>query len=225
MSTPEATSCVSDQKILCIPGTDFPMLELSPVESGHANMIWEWINDPRAKCWLDLGGGRQDLTRRELYLLLTNARNHARLFRLPGGTEPLGLICLNDVSNMMGSADVWGVRGVYAGAPANVSVSAFLHVLATAFVDLERHVVGSWVVDGNLFSVAMHVKLGFQQCGRQRGRHIMNDRHYDRLLFDLTREEFTERFSHVPAESGRTLAGDRSETAAATINCAAGACT
>lgn len=189
-----------------IPGTDLPMLEFFPVETQHADLLWTWINDERAKCWLDLGGGRQDLSRRELFLLLTSARNHARLFRVPGREEPIGLICLNDVTNAMGSADVWGVRGAYTGVPANVSVSAFLLALATAFVDLERDVVGSWVVDGNLFSVAMHVKLGFREGGRQRARHRMNGMLHDRLLFDLTRSEFAERFAHVPAESGRCLA-------------------
>ena len=78
-------------------------------------------------------------------------------------------------------------------------------MLATAFVDLGREVVGSWIVDGNLFSVAMHVKLGFRECGRQRHRHLMNGRHHDRLLFDLTRSEFAARFGAVPAESGRTM--------------------
>lgn len=188
-----------------IPGTDLPLLQLFPIDRCHADVIWNWINDPRAQCWLDLGGGRQDLSKRELYLMLTSKRNHARLFCVPGESEPLGLVCLNDVTNAMGSADVWGVRGAYSGAPANVSVAAFLQMLATAFVDLDREVVGSWVVDGNLFSVAMHVKLGFAQGGRQRNRHLMNGRHHDRLLFDLTRAEFAARFGDVPAESGHTM--------------------
>lgn len=190
-----------------IPGTDLPVLELLPIERSHADLVWNWINDPRALCWLDLGGGRQDLSKRELYLMLTSKRNYARVFGVRGQNEPLGVVCLNDVTNVMGSTDVWGVRGTYGGAPANVSVAALLQMLATAFVDLEREVVGSWIVDGNLFSVAMHVKLGFEQGGRQRRRHLMNGSHHDRLLFDLTRDEFAARFGSVPAESGRTMKG------------------
>ncbi len=188
-----------------IADTDLPMLDLFPVAKEHADLVHEWIHDPRAKCWLDLGGGRQDMSKRDLFLMVTSARNHARLFRLPGQDEPLGLICLNDSVNLMGSAEAWGVRGVYSGAPANISASAFVLALASGFVDLGREVIGSWVVDCNQFSVAMHLKLGFQETGRMRNRHLMNGRHYDRVLFDMTRSEFAERYPDVPSENGLSI--------------------
>lgn len=145
------------------------------------------------------------MSKRDLFLMVTSIRNHARLFRLPGQDEPLGLICLNDSVNLMGSAEAWGVRGVYSGAPANISASAFVLALATGFVDLNREVIGSWVVDCNQFSVAMHLKLGFRETGRMRSRHFMNGRHYDRVLFDMTRAEFAERYPDVPSENGLTM--------------------
>lgn len=189
-----------------IPGTELPMLELFPVGPQHMDQVHSWICDEKARCWLDLGGGQQSLPKRNLYLLLTSARNHARLFRVPGTDAPLGLVCLNDARNEMGSADVWGMRGQFAGGPPNVSVAAFLLILANGFLDLDRHVIGSWIVESNQLSIAMHHRLGLKESGRQRGRHRMNGRHFDRLLFDITRDEFAARFPHVPSQSGRTFA-------------------
>lgn len=194
-----------------IPGTTFPLLELFPVGPGHAALVHGWIDDDKARPWLDLGSGRQSLAKRDLYVMLTSPRTWARLFRLPGSDVPLGLVCLNDVANEMGSAEVWGVRGCYdASAPPNTSVAAFLLALANGFIERERAVIGSWVVDGNALSVGMHRLLGMTETGRQRQRHAMGARRLDRLLFDMTRAEFAARFPAVAGESGRTLGAEAS---------------
>src|SRR5687768_6506925 len=104
----------------------------------------------------------------------------------------------------MGTAEVWGVRGGYAGGGANFSVSALLATSASGFLDLEREVIASWVVEGNGMSLAMHRHLGMCEVGRVRGRHVMKGRRCDRLLFDMTRAEFGERYPDVPSESGVT---------------------
>jgi RimJ/RimL family protein N-acetyltransferase len=182
-----------------IPGTAFPRLELFPIGPGHAAMMHGWIADPKARDWLDLGSGRQSMSERDLYLMLTSPRTYARLFRLPGQDTPLGLICLNDVQNQMGCAEVWGVRGVYAGAPQNTAVAAFLQVLEHGFRVLNLQVISSWVVDGNQLSIGMHRLLGMTETGRQRQRHVIGARRHDRVLFDMTRAEFDSRFGHIGA--------------------------
>ncbi|MCA3242303.1 MAG: GNAT family N-acetyltransferase [Rubrivivax sp.] len=197
-----------------IPGTTLPWIELVPLQADQAATVHRWFDDEKVRPWLDLGGGRQQLQVRELYLLLTGSRSFTRLLRLPGSTEPLGLVCLGDVSNQMGSADIWGVRGCFAQSPGNVSVASFLLMLANGFVDLGREVIGSWVVEGNQFSIAMHQRLGMRETGRQRARHLSGGQRRDRLLFDITRAEFAERFGAVRAESGRCLDDLRSEAAA-----------
>ena len=203
---------MTNTKFKTIPGTPYPMLELFPIRPEHADMLASWVSDEKAQCWLDLGGGRQCMASRELYLMLTNPRNHARLFRLPGEREPLGLVCLNDSKNLMGSAEVWGLRGSYTAGPRNLSVAAFLLILANGFVDLNRSVIGSWIVEGNALSIIMHKRLGLKQTGYQRARHIMNGKAHNRLLFDITREEFLDKFPHVPAESGNTILNSTQQT-------------
>lgn len=181
------------------------MLDLVPVGIQHAETLHDWVSDPKAKEWLDFGGGRQEISKRDLFLMVTSKRNHARLFCLPGDPKPLGLVCLNDATNLMGSAEAWCVRGVFEDAPVNVTASACVLALATGFIDLGRNVIGSWVVDNNYFSIAMHVKLGCKKSGAARMRHRVNGRHHDRLLFDMTLEEFAQLYPDAPSESGRTF--------------------
>jgi RimJ/RimL family protein N-acetyltransferase len=188
-----------------IPGTDLPMLRRDPVLPSDMASVHGWICDEKARVWLDLGGGCQTLSVRALYLLLTSPRNHARLFRAPGGGEPLGLSCLNDVTNQMGSADIWGMRGQYARGPRHMAAACMLLTLADGFIDHGRQVIGSWIADGNMFSIGMHLRLGMRQAGRQRARHRIGDVYYDRLLFDMTRDEFAARYPDVAAGSGATM--------------------
>jgi RimJ/RimL family protein N-acetyltransferase len=189
-----------------IPGTDLPLIELLPMQACDARTVSGWLADPRARCWLDLDSGRQEMDERSLFLMLTGRRCHARLTRAPGSAQPFGLVCLNDCANEMGSAGIWGVRGHYGPSLPNAAVAAFLLQLANGFLELEREVIGSWVVEGNQFSVAMHERLGLRLTGRQRARHRMNGRLHDRLLFDITRSEFAQRYPDVPSETGRTFA-------------------
>ena len=199
-----------------LPGTDFPRLEAVPIAGTDAAMLADWIGDDRARPWLDLGGGRQLLGARELYLLLASPTKLARLFRVPGTTVPIGFACLNDVTNLMGSAEVWGVRGAYAdGGPRNSALSSFLQILATGFIDRQRTVIGSWGSANNGLSVIMHKRLGMTQGGRARARHVMGGVAHDRLLFDMTAAEFGARYPDVPAESGRSWADLHPAAAAA----------
>jgi RimJ/RimL family protein N-acetyltransferase len=188
-----------------IPGTDLPLLRMDPVLPSDMATVHGWICDEKARVWLDLGGGRQTLSAREFFLLLTAPRNHARLFRAPQGGEPLGLSCLNDVTNLMGSAEIWGMRGLYARGPRHMAAAAMLLMLADGFVDHGRAVIGSWIVDGNVLSIGMHARLGMRQAGRQRARHRIGDTYYDRLLFDMTRAEFAALYPDVAASSGATM--------------------
>jgi len=190
-----------------IPGTDLPLLRRDPVLPSDMATVHGWIGDEKARVWFDLGGGCQSLSSRALYLLLTSPRNHARLFRAPEGGEPLGLSCLNDVTNLMGSADIWGMRGLYASGPRHLAAAGMLLMLADGFIDHGRNVIGSWITEGNMLSIGMHERLGMRQTGRQRARHRIGDVYYDRLLFDMTREEFAARYPDVAASSGATIRG------------------
>lgn len=182
-----------------IPGTSLPAVDLHHVEGRHAEMISEWIAHRRTKKWLDLGNGRQEMGARELLLMLIGQRCYARLFTLPGSTEYLGLVCLNDYRNEMGSAEVWGLRGSYKTKLPNVTPAAFLSIVADGFLKFNRTVINAWAVDGNELSIQMIQRLGMRAMGRQRSRHVTDGNTFDRLLFDITASEFTALYPSICA--------------------------
>lgn len=187
-----------------IPGTDLPRVVLKTVGHEDIDTVHEWLSNQRVHCWLDFGGGRQQLSRLAVGSMLTSKRNRGLLFYAPDSTVPIGIVCLTDIDNAMGSAEIWGVRGHFGPAPKNITTSALLAAMATGFLEHGREAIGTWLVDGNVASVGVHAKLGMTQTGRQRGRHRMGAELRDRILFDMLRHEFIARFPDAPAASGVT---------------------
>jgi|GEM_PF-3785355 len=187
-----------------LPGTTFPVVQFIPILAGDIDVIESWIADKKIHRWLDMGNGRQIITKMQLYSMLMSTKTYARLFGLPG-ESPVGLICINDIDNLMGTAEMWGLRGVYSSGPANIATAAALAALATGFLDYDREVMSTWVVDANHYSLRIHHKLGLKEVGRVRSRHVMDGKRHDRLLFDITREEFAALYPDVPSENGVTF--------------------
>ena len=187
-----------------IPGTGYPKVQFTAVQAKDIDMIAGWMENEKIHQWLDMGGGRQLISKMQLHSMLMSQRTCARLFGVPGGL-PIGLICIHDIDNLMGSADMWGLRGVYAKGPSNVATAAALVGLATGYLDYGREVMRTWVVDGNHRSLLIHRKLGLREVGKARSCHVMNGKRYDRYLFDMTRDEFANLYPEVPSESGKTF--------------------
>ncbi|WP_224360669.1 GNAT family N-acetyltransferase [Hyalangium versicolor] len=189
-----------------LPGTTWPRVELLPFGPQHLDMVWEWMNPPQVRCWLDFGGGRQDLSKRQLYLMLSNSHVCARLFQLPGDSRPLGLVCMNNIDDLMGSMDVWIVRDLSVMRPIRNSVtSAGARILATGFLDFGRQIATTWVVASNRASIYLHDIIGMRHSGTQRSRHVIDGRRHDRWLYDMTLAEFGQLYPDVPSEQGRTF--------------------
>ncbi len=187
-----------------IPGTTFPSVQFNTIRAQDIDMIAGWMEDKKIHQWLDMGGGRQVVSKMQLHSMLMSQRTHARLFGMPGSLS-IGLICINDVDNLMGTADMWGLRGVYEKGPSNIATAAALVGLATGFIDFKREVMRTWVVDGNHRSLLIHRKLGLREVGKARSCHVMDGKRYDRHLFDMTRDEFANLYPDVPSESGTTF--------------------
>ncbi len=186
-----------------IPGTRLPLLDSVPFAAEHAESVHAWAAADHVRDWIDLGNGKRQVSSREFYCFLSSSRNHARVFLDPGTHKPAGLACLNDVHNQMGFAEIWGIRGLFGSRIRGLAPATSLLMLATAFIDFDRESVGAWVVAGNSFAVALHRRLGYVQTGVQRRRHRIGSNWHDRVTFDMTRQEFANRYPLVPAASGR----------------------
>ncbi|KFE69492.1 GNAT family protein [Hyalangium minutum] len=197
---------MSTPQVPLLPGTKFPSVETLPFSLEHLDTVWGWMTPPNVRCWLDFGGGKQELPKRQLYMLLTSPRVCARLFRLPGDTQPLGLVCLNNIDDLMSAMDVWVVRDVSVRRTVRNDVAgAIVSVMATGFLDYGRQVANSWVVASHRASIYLHNVVGMKRSGIQRLRHVMEGRRYDRWTYDMTLADFGEMYPDVPSEKGRTF--------------------
>ncbi|MCP3102881.1 GNAT family N-acetyltransferase [Myxococcus sp. K15C18031901] len=191
-----------------LPGTRLPRMELLRFTSEHLDAVGAWMTPPGVRCWLDFGNGRQELSRRELFLLLTSPRVYARLFRLPGEGAPLGLVCLNNIDDQMGAMEVWVVRdGTVRRTVRNDVAGAIIGVMASGFLDHGRQVANSWVVASNRASIYLHNVVGMRRSGVQRSRHVVDGQRQDRWTYDMTLADFGELYPDVVSEQGRTFRG------------------
>lgn len=58
------------------------------------------------------------------------------------------------------------------------------------FTFLSLHTIYLWYTDFNARGRRAYTKVGFREAGRLRGGELFNNQHYDRVLMDITRDEF-----------------------------------
>lgn len=58
------------------------------------------------------------------------------------------------------------------------------------FTFLSLHTIYLWYTDFNARGRRAYLKAGFKDAGRLRGGELFNNQHYDRVLMDITREDF-----------------------------------
>lgn len=88
------------------------------------------------------------------------------------------------------TASLWGVLGRkrYGG----FTTRACSKLLTLGFTELGLYAVNAWTVEINSPARRALERLGFRYIGRQRACHYIEDRPYDRLLFDLVASEHRE---------------------------------
>lgn len=180
---------------------DLPRVFFKPVDAAGLDLLAGWFAPPAVHHWFDFGHGCQQISRASLQALVGSRRNWARLFCGEDG-RAVGYMNLSGVDNLMGTAEISGLRGDFAPGPRNLTGAAFLATLATGFYDFDRALIATWVVASNRPSLAVHRRTGMVEVGRQRQRHVINGERLDRICFDMTREEFCARHQHVLSDGG-----------------------
>ncbi|WP_428241202.1 GNAT family N-acetyltransferase [Gynuella sp.] len=188
--------------VLKLPGTQMPYVETYPVTTENCRPLADWLLSKHVARWMDYGNGKQDISELQLSMILISQRNYARLFRIPGESEPLGIFCLNSVDNAMNHAEVWAARNHLnrqrrSGSYRHATASAAVQILADGFLDLNLKVISSWAVECNRNSIQLHDAVGMRQTGILRKRHVIDGKRYNRICYDITLEEFGERYPDV----------------------------
>jgi RimJ/RimL family protein N-acetyltransferase len=183
------------------PGPDVPALAATPVPEPEAPfdmrpldadtvpLVAEWLANPLNYKWLDFGLGRQSLGTTALRVMQRSDSHFIRVIHEEGG-RPVGIFGLHNVDNPFGNAMLWGVRARLRPPTKERTRNVLRKVLAHGFEAHGLHSVHAWVVDRNHSSAMLMRSIGMIEMGRMRKCHLLDGVPRDRILFDITREDF-----------------------------------
>jgi RimJ/RimL family protein N-acetyltransferase len=167
-------------------------MELLPLD--HPELIElaaRWLGREENYKWLDFGEGAHPLSAVSLKIMTQRDLHVLRLFTPDDSDLPIGIVALSDVRRQSKTAgSLWVVLGRkrYAGCVCR----AASQLLTLGFAELGLEAVSAWIVEHNVASRRVLEQLNFRYAGRQRRRHWIDGRPYDRLLYDLLATEHRE---------------------------------
>ena len=160
-------------------------MELLPLD--HPELIElaaRWLGRPENYQWLDFGEGAQPLSVVSLKIMTQRDLHVLRLFTPDDSDLPIGIVGLSDVRRQSKTAgSLWAALG--RKGHAGHGSRAVSKLLTLGFGELGLEAVSAWTVEHNVAARRVLEQLNFRYVGRQRRRHWIDGRPYDRLLYDL----------------------------------------
>ena len=167
-------------------------LKLLPLDRpAWLELAANWLGREENYKWLDFGEGVGALSVMSLRIMIQRDIHALRLFTPDESDLPIGIVALSEIRRQSKTAgSVWAVLGRkrYAGH----AVRAMSKLLTFGFGELGLEAVSAWTVESNVAARRGLEQLGFRYVGRQRRRHWIDGRPYDRLLYDLLATEHRE---------------------------------
>src|SRR5262245_65896108 len=104
---------------------------------------------------------------------------------------PIGIVGLNSVNRVFGSATLWAVAGEKSFSNRGYVSLASAKLLTLAFRELGLRTINTGIGEGNS-SVRRLQRLNFRFIGRLGQRHLIDGQPRDRLVFDLLARHYRE---------------------------------
>jgi len=188
-------------------------MKLLPLYSPDTfELVAGWLQQKENYRWLDFGNGRQTVTPALLKVMSQRESHFLRVYTARGGSDPIGVVGLNNLDRRSLSATLWGAAGEKSFRNRGFAGFAASKMLTLAFRELGLHSVNTWVVEGNP-SLRIVQRIGFRLVGRQRQCHNIDGRLHDSMLFDLLAIEHREvdfaawrSYARPPAQSAGSAA-------------------
>lgn len=163
-------------------------------------LISKWLEPKSVHQWMDFGGGRQTFTPQGMYIASRSPANMIRVIYSEPDGRPVGVVALANINMTFGSAMIWGLRPRLRPAARSNMAREMRILMREAFESLGLRSVHAFVAEGNKLSRGGMLAAGFIEVGRQRQCHVIDGEVRDRILFDITRDEFFEQERELEAE-------------------------
>lgn len=165
-------------------------MHLLPIDNrDQIDLASGWLSEKRNYQWLDFGNGIQALNPVTLALMIQKENQILRIFTCDEYDSPIGMIGLTNIKWDFRTATIWGLIGEKQYSLKGYASRATSAMLTCAFRDLKLNAVDAWAVSCNHASLRIMKQMKFRLIGVQRQCHIIEDRVYDRILFDMLASE------------------------------------
>lgn len=166
-------------------------MTLLPLESrALIDLAARWLSDESNCQWLDFGGGRQLVSPALLNVMLQRSTNFIRAYTSASG-RPIGLVALQDVNRLVGTATLWGVTAGSSFHTRGYATLAASRFLTLAFSQLGLGAINTWVAEQDPSRRTLE-RLNFRYVGRMRRCHSIGGGICDRVYYDLLASEHHE---------------------------------
>jgi RimJ/RimL family protein N-acetyltransferase len=174
-------------------------MNLLPLDTPAIRLAAQWLERAENHQWLDFGHGVRSLTAPLLTLMNKHELHRLRMYTPDDSDTPIGIIGLSDITTRRESATLWYVLGDKRFGGRSYTSRAVAGMLTLGFGDVGLQVVHAWAVEANAPSVRVLERNGFKLVGRLRRCHQIDGALFDRLLFDMLRDEHVASSEWEPA--------------------------
>ena len=181
-----AEDCVIESERLCF----------EPLKKKHLDCYVSWLNDPKLNRHLGpITGALFTREKGEEWYERMKEQNDKRIFSLhpkDGEGEPIGYCGLYKIDHRHERATIQVIIGEedYRGRGFGTEITRLLLDYSFSLLSLES--ISLSFMETNSKARRVPKKLGFREAGRLRNYWKVDGKHYDRILMDITREEFYE---------------------------------
>lgn len=156
-----------------------------------ADYVGRVMTQPDVCRWLSAEWRNTQVSPRVLGTMACKNRCNAVFLVLDDKGEPTGVIGLSDIED--GTANWWGALESMQARGRGLMTRALEALLEHAFFTLGVHSVYGWCMEPNHPSRRLFERLGFRLAGSLRLACLLDEAPVDKLLFDITREEYLAR--------------------------------
>lgn len=163
-------------------------ITLRQVEAGDMTTIKSWLTNENNNIWLDSVFRENVFDDTRIAIMLMKKSNKTYIYEAQG--KMAGVIGLTNIDMNNRSGMLWYVLGEKVFAMTGITTEAAKIFTKMCFNEFCLHSINAWSVIDNKASCRILEKNGFKLIGRQRECHYVGNIYKDRLLFDITIEDF-----------------------------------
>lgn len=162
-----------------------PTVTLREAMESDYETLKEWFEDRENSIYFTSELRTMEEYKKMYYLMaLRDRKNSYYMIESDDVDHPIGFIALITIDYGDGIGQLWYLLGDKSQRGRGVMTAALEELLEIARDDLKLHSIWGWIVEGNIASIKVLEKCGFQRIGVQRESYYFDGQYKDRIIYD-----------------------------------------